>query len=130
MTRRSIWTIGILALVGLLAGLWAARTFAAPPGSSPRHPPTPLVPPHPLSTGFGGLCETTNSGDPVALYDSMADRWVLTWFAFSSQSGPTFQCVAVSAGPDPLGNWYRYSFQVGNGFEDYPHMTVWPDAYY
>ena len=76
-----------------------------------------------LFTGFGGLCETTNSGDPVALYDPMADRWLLTWFAFASQAGPTHQCVAVSTGPDPLGSWYRYDFVVGNGFEDYPHMT-------
>jgi hypothetical protein len=84
-----------------------------------------------LFTGFGGLCETTNAGDPVALYDSMADRWLLTWFAFTSQSGPTHQCIAVSTGPDPLGSWYRYDFVTNAaGFEDYPHMTLWPDAYY
>jgi len=61
-----------------------------------------------LFTGFGGICEATNSGDPVALYDSFSDRWVLTWF--TGQSNPTHQCFAVSATPDPLGAWYRYDF--------------------
>src|SRR5206468_11461329 len=32
--------------------------------------------------------------------------------------------------PDPLGTWYRYDFQSGTTFEDYPHITVWPHAYY
>src|SRR5580765_3116162 len=58
-----------------------------------------------LFTGFGGICETHNDGDPVALYDRMADRWILTWF--TGQSNPTHQCFAVSTGPDPLGSWYR-----------------------
>jgi N-acetylneuraminic acid mutarotase len=83
-----------------------------------------------LFTGFGGVCETTNRGDPIALYDSMADRFVVSWFAFTNGNGPTWQCVAVTASPDPTGAWYRYQFAVGNTFEDYPHMGVWPDAYY
>ncbi|HET9494116.1 MAG TPA: S-layer homology domain-containing protein [Chloroflexia bacterium] len=83
-----------------------------------------------LFAGFGGLCETTNRGDPVGVYDSMADRFVLSWFAFTSSSGPTSQCFAVSATPDPTGPWYRYEFAVGSSFEDYPKVGVWPDAYY
>src|SRR4051794_39462633 len=84
-----------------------------------------------LFTGFGGICEATNAGDPVALYDPLADRWVLTWF--TGQSNPTHQCFAVSTGPDPLGSWYRYDFvssSTTTAFEDYPHLGVWPDAYY
>ncbi len=84
-----------------------------------------------LFIGFGGLCETFNAGDPVALYDPMADRWLLTWF--TGQSNPTHQCIAVSSSPDPLGSWYRYDFvtsPVTSAFEDYPHLGVWPDAYY
>ena len=83
-----------------------------------------------LFTGFGGVCETTNNGDPVALYNSLADRWLLSWFAFTNSNGPTHQCIAVSTSPDPLGTWYRYDFLSGTGFEDYPHLGVWPDAYY
>jgi len=29
-------------------------------------------------TGFGGVCETGGSGDPVMLYDHLADRWVIS----------------------------------------------------
>ena len=31
---------------------------------------------------FGNLCDTDNFGDPVVLYDSYEDRWVITDFAF------------------------------------------------
>jgi plastocyanin len=83
-----------------------------------------------LFRGFGDVCETTNRGDPVGLYDPMADRFLVSWFAFTNSNGPTWQCVAVTAGPDPLGAWYRYQFASGPAFEDYPHLGVWPDAYY
>ena len=46
-----------------------------------------------LWSGFGGDCQTDNSGDPVVLYDQLADRWILTQF---TSSGPTFfECVAA-----------------------------------
>src|SRR6185503_6528017 len=31
---------------------------------------------------FGNLCDTDNFGDPVVLYDTFEDRWVITDFAF------------------------------------------------
>ena len=31
---------------------------------------------------FGNLCDTDNFGDPVVLYDSFEDRWIITDFAF------------------------------------------------
>ena len=65
-----------------------------------------------LWTGFGGLCESTNNGDPIVLYDPMADRWLLSQFAFTSTSTPTHQCFAISTSPDPLGSYYRYDFQT------------------
>ena len=36
--------------------------------------------------GFGGRCGTDNDGDPIVQYDQLADRWVLTQFAVSSQT--------------------------------------------
>jgi hypothetical protein len=84
-----------------------------------------------LFRGFGGLCESNQNGDPIVLHDQMADRWFLSQFAFTSQSGPTFQCFAISTSPDPLGSYYRYAFQTATvGFDDYPHYGIWPDAYY
>ena len=80
-----------------------------------------------LWTGFGGGCETNNDGDPIVLYDKLANRWVMSQFSVSTT--PYLQCVAVSVTPDATGSWYRYSFQY-TYFDDYPKMGVWPDAYY
>ena len=38
-----------------------------------------------LWAGFGGPCQTTNSGDPVVQYDKLANRWVLSQFAIVSK---------------------------------------------
>jgi hypothetical protein len=37
-----------------------------------------------LWSGFGGLCEFTNQGDPVVRYDRIANRWIFTQFAFNT----------------------------------------------
>src|SRR6266516_2836294 len=85
-----------------------------------------------LWSGFGGPCQTTNDGDPIAQYDHLADRWVMSQFALPNYpSGPFYECVAVSTTGDPLGTWYRYEFKVSDTkLDDYPHLGVWPDAYY
>src|SRR5262249_50869588 len=81
-----------------------------------------------LWSGFGGDCQTDNAGDPVVLYDQLADRWILTQF---TSSGPTyFECVAVSQTNDPTGSFFRYAISTGNNFPDSPKGGVWPDAYY
>jgi len=79
-------------------------------------------------TGFGGVCETTGDGDPVVLYDQLANRWVVTQFAGSPI--PTHECIAVSTGADATGSYARYDFLLGSNFFDYPHLAVWPNAYY
>jgi hypothetical protein len=81
-----------------------------------------------LWAGFGGPCQTENAGDPVVLYDQLADRWILTQF---TAGGPTFfECVAVSQTNDPTGSYFRYAISTGSNFPDYPKAGVWPDAYY
>jgi hypothetical protein len=82
-----------------------------------------------LWSGFGGLCQADNNGDPVVTYDSIADRWVISQFAVSNPDPYFYQCVAVSTTSDPTGSYYRYSFQYSN-FPDYPKMGLWPDGYY
>src|SRR6266436_3819298 len=79
-------------------------------------------------TGFGGPCETAGDGDPVVLYDQLADRWVVSQFAGAGV--PTDECVAVSTSSDAAGTYNRYGFHLGSNFFDYPHLGVWPDAYY
>ena len=80
-----------------------------------------------LWSGFGGGCEANNDGDPIVVYDKLANRWVMGQFSVSTT--PYLQCVAVSVSSDATGAWYRYSFQYSY-FDDYPKMGVWRDAYY
>jgi hypothetical protein len=80
-----------------------------------------------LWSGFGGGCQNNNDGDPIAIYDKLANRWVMSQFSVSTT--PYLQCIAVSTTSDALGTWHRYSFQY-SAFDDYPKMGVWPDAYY
>jgi uncharacterized repeat protein (TIGR01451 family) len=78
--------------------------------------------------GFGGVCETAGDGDPVVLYDQIANRWLISQFAGASI--PTDECIAVSTTNDATGTWNRYAFHLGSNFFDYPHLGVWPDGYY
>ncbi|MGV6853112.1 MAG: hypothetical protein ACWA5R_13165, partial [bacterium] len=73
--------------------------------------------------GFGGICESSNAGDPIVLYDELAGRWVFSQF---TGSGNPAQCFAVSTTSDPLGPYNRYEFPF-NPFNDYPHIGVWTD---
>ena len=87
---------------------------------------------------FGNLCDTDNFGDPVVLYDSFEDRWVITDFAFKLDGSGNvvnpparFQCFAVSKTGDPVsGGWNFYSIDTPGGLGDYPKFGVWPDGIY
>jgi len=84
---------------------------------------------------FGNLCDTNNFGDPVVVYDTFEDRWIVTDFAFTLSGGnpvaPEFQCFAVSKSGDPVaGGWNFYSIQVNGAFGDYPKFGIWPDGLY
>lgn len=69
-------------------------------------------------------CSTGNAGDPIVLYDPLADRWLLSQF-----NGASNLCVAISQTPNPTGNYFLYNFTL-NQFPDYYKMGVWPDGYY
>ncbi len=83
--------------------------------------------------GFGGPADSCNDGDPVVLYDRIANRWFISQFALCANggNGPYYQYIAVSVTSDPTGAWYRYAFEwPGNKMPDYPKFGVWPDGYY
>ncbi len=84
-----------------------------------------------LSTLWQGFpIPHTSDGDPIVLYDHLADRWVITQFSLPNYpSGPFNELIAVSQTADPLGPWYRYGFQFDK-MPDYPKLAVWPDGYY
>jgi len=77
---------------------------------------------------------TDPSGDPIVVYDQLADRWVLSQFTtrgFDDPTLPFYNCVAVSTTGDPTGTYYRYAFETENlnFFPDYPKYGVWTDSY-
>jgi len=77
-----------------------------------------------LSTLFGN----DESGDPIALYDSQVDRYIITSMG---GSGLNF---AISEGNNPvLDGWHVYSassFGTDGQFPDYPKYSIWSDGYY
>jgi hypothetical protein len=95
----------------------------------------------------GNQCRSPNNfGDPVVVYDHLADRWLLSQFHsdFDTATPPNTiapfgMCIAVSRTADPVGGvngttndgdeWWLYRFDTPN-FPDYPKFGVWPDAYY
>ena len=92
----------------------------------------------------GTVCDTSSFGDPVVIYDPMADRWILTNFAFNLVSGiwvsPIYQCLAVSKTSDPVtGGWYLYPIRIDTGvagqppvgtLNDYGKFGIWTDCLY
>jgi hypothetical protein len=81
-----------------------------------------------LFAKLGGPCAADNDGDPIVVYDKLANRWVFTQFAVAG-GPPYYQCVAVSQTSDATGAYNLYAFSEPN-FNDYPKLAVWPDAYY
>jgi len=79
----------------------------------------------------GTPCNGFNDGDPYALYDPVADRWVISDFAFPSFPGSSFwQCIAVSQTSSPVsGGWFLYALQVDPAnptfLGDYPKFGFW-----
>lgn len=78
--------------------------------------------------GFTGPWTGHNDGDPIILYDDLADRWLFSQFAIIN-SGPDYVLVAISSTSDPMGPYHRYAFQFTN-MPDYPKLGVWQDGYY
>jgi PKD repeat protein len=83
-----------------------------------------------LWEGFTGPWTGTNDGDPIVLYDQIADRWIATQFSLPNYpAGPFYELVAISKSNNPLGEWYQYAYEFVN-MPDYPKFGVWSDGYY
>jgi hypothetical protein len=91
----------------------------------------------------GTPCDGNSRGDPIVLYDPIANRWILSNIAFAVDASgnplsPFYQCIAVSVTSDPVsGGWYRYSFRMDTGgtnqppvntINDYPKFGIWTDG--
>jgi len=76
------------------------------------------------SSFMDAISGISGAGDPIAIYDHMADRWVLTEFGSIGNR----LILLVSTTPDPLGTYYVYEFLTPN-FPDYPKYGIWPSMY-
>ncbi|MEO5948010.1 MAG: hypothetical protein ABIP79_14425, partial [Chitinophagaceae bacterium] len=93
---------------------------------------TPLTPLAALSSLFSplGTVGNRNDGDPIVLYDQLADRWIISQFVTLANPN-NHQVIAVSKTSDPTGAYYLYDFAMPNNkFNDYPKFGMWPDGYY
>jgi len=89
-------------------------------------------------TLVGTPCSGFNDGDGFVFYDHVADRWVVSDFAFPGTlpgAGPFYQCIGVSQTGDPVsGGWFLYAVQHDPAnptwIGDYPKFAFWRDAYY
>jgi N-acetylneuraminic acid mutarotase len=94
----------------------------------------PLTPPTTFNSLFAPLvgtpCSGQNSGDPFVLYDHLADRWLISDFAFAGfpGPGPFYQCIAVSTSGNPAGTYNLYALQHDPTIDwlgDYPKFAMW-----
>src|SRR4051812_21141481 len=87
----------------------------------------------------GTLCDTNSFGDPVVIYDELADRWILTNFAFianaTTWNPPLYQCFAASKTSNPVtGGWWLYAVRMDQGavpnntLPDYGKFGSWNDG--
>ena len=85
-----------------------------------------------LWAGKSSECANHNDGDPVVVYDQLANRWLLSEFIAQPAKGEQYgECIAVSKTGDATGAYYLYTFLFGpDVFFDYPKLGVWPDGYY
>ncbi|MEI8006444.1 MAG: BACON domain-containing carbohydrate-binding protein [Bacteroidota bacterium] len=89
---------------------------------------TKVAGPTAVNTLFAGTAGSNyNDGDPVILYDEIADRWLVTEISISGSIN--YLLLAVSSTNDPTGTWHRYSFHVAT-MPDYAKVSVWRDGYY
>jgi hypothetical protein len=75
----------------------------------------------------GTPCSGLNQGDPFVFYDHVADRWIITDFAFASFGGtPSYECIAVSQTPNPAGLYFLYAIlDDPTHANDYPKLAMW-----
>lgn len=83
---------------------------------------TVVVPPVSLGAFFGN---GVNNGDPIVMYDQLADRFFVSQFRISTNG----LIIAVSTTSDPTGTYNVYEYSLSS-FPDYPHYSIWHDAYY
>src|SRR5437016_5008852 len=80
------------------------------------------------NAGTGTSCDSFHGGDPTVIYVPQYNRFIVADFSWSNiQTGPYYECVAVSQTSDPVaGGWWFYPIRTDDAahpwFSDYPKM--------
>ena len=83
-------------------------------------------------------CRLQNAHGAVILHDGPAQRWIVSYRVAERDqlARPSYyQCIAVSAGADAAGAYYRYAIEMKNvrggaQYFDDPKLAIWPGAFY
>ena len=78
-----------------------------------------------------GPCVKNNQGDPTVIFDSIAQRWIISDFNWANMnSGPYYECFAISTSSDPTGTWKGFALTADSGklMNDYPKIASTPNA--
>jgi len=74
---------------------------------------------------FWGSVNSSGAGDPMIMWDQLAERWFLLEFG----SDFTSMLIAISDDDDPTGQYTAYKLNTP-GLPDYPKIGIWPTGYY
>ncbi len=77
------------------------------------------------SNTFWGSVNTSGAGDPMILWDQLAERW----FLLELGNDFTSMLLAISDTDDPAGQYTAYKINAP-GLPDYPKIGIWPTGYY
>jgi hypothetical protein len=103
-TNGAVGASQFVQMVNVTIAVYSKRDGALQLGPAPIHT---------LWTGFGGLCENggatatfSDGGDPIVLYDHLADRWStelldegkIVWFEMDRSEGPPSPSLPLQRG--------------------------------
>src|SRR5260370_34979882 len=74
------------------------------------------------------MCSTVDGGDPIALFDAIDQRWIISQLAYPSSLNDNHLCIAISVTSDAAGSYNLYDLAFGVDFPDYPKLAVWSDG--
>jgi len=80
-----------------------------------------------LFSGLSNLCGSNNGGDPIVLWDKIANRWLISQLAYNNNFTSNYVCIAVSQTDDATGSFNLYSFAFSH-LPDYPKFGVWKSS--
>lgn len=91
---------------------------------------TPLFPQFSLrSLAPPGTAGVNGIGDPIVLYDQLADRWLLAEFSNTPNNALCFY-ISDNGRPSNIpSDWTYWQLNTTN-FPDYPKITAWNNAYF